>query len=171
MSKNFELLQNLAKERDLFDTGSGTGTGTGTNTGTAVISEARPVEVNPMGGSPLQLAADEGQRDELGKLVQRVFLQREPEAFRSVLFCGTEPGNGCSWTCARAAEILASQVRASVCVVDANLRAPSHSLPAIPSEASSARFVTILPYSAAGPIPPAAGLCSVPIVCARAWRN
>ena len=73
MSKNFELLQNLAKERDLFDTGSGTGTGTGTNTGTAVISEARPVEVNPMGGSPLQLAADEGQRDELGKLVQRFF--------------------------------------------------------------------------------------------------
>jgi Mrp family chromosome partitioning ATPase len=125
MSKNFELLQNLAKERDLFDTGSGTGTSTGTNTGTAVISEARPVEVNPIGASPLQLAADEGQRDELGKLVQRVFLQREPEAFRSVLFCGTEPGNGCSWTCARAAEILASQVTASVCVVDANLRAPS----------------------------------------------
>jgi Mrp family chromosome partitioning ATPase len=121
MSKNFELLQNLAKERDLFDTVAGVGPETGM--GTSVMSEARPVDVIPP-QSPLQLAADEGQRDELGKLVQRVFLQREPEAFRTVLFSGTEPGNGCSWTCARAAEILASQVTGSVCVVDANLRSP-----------------------------------------------
>jgi protein-tyrosine kinase len=89
----------------------------------AVISPVRPVDVPPV-QSPLQLAADDGQRDELGKLVQRVFLQREPEALRTVLFSGTEPGNGCSWTCARAAEILASQVSGAVCVVDANLRSP-----------------------------------------------
>jgi Mrp family chromosome partitioning ATPase len=85
---------------------------------------ARPVGVNPVESSPLQLAADDGQRDELGKLVQRVFLQSAPDELRCVLFSGAEPGTGCSWTCARAAEILASQVAASVCVVDANLRAP-----------------------------------------------
>lgn len=121
MSKNFELLQNLAKERDLFDTATGTGADMGTRT---VVMSPAPTVAVPSVQSPLQLAADDGQRDELGKLVQRVFLQREPEVFRSVLFSGTEPGNGCSWTCARAAEILASQVTGSVCVVDANLRSP-----------------------------------------------
>jgi Mrp family chromosome partitioning ATPase len=41
-----------------------------------------------------------------------------------VVFAGTEAGNGSSWICARAAEILASKVTGTVCVVDANLRAP-----------------------------------------------
>jgi len=116
MSKNFELLQSLAKERDLFATNAGP---MAAEVMPAVMPTEPPVDVRP-----LQLAADEGQREELGKLVQRIFLQREPGAVRSVVFSGTEPGNGCSWTCARAAEILASQVTASVCVVDANLRSP-----------------------------------------------
>jgi len=38
---------------------------------------------------------------------------------------GTEPGAGCSWICAHAAEILASQVSGSVCVVDCDLHTPT----------------------------------------------
>jgi protein-tyrosine kinase len=112
MSKNFELLQNLAREHELFTTS--------TVPTEPVASSAAP----PIQNSPLELSANAAQRDELGKLVQRIFLQSETQAVRSVLFSGTEQGNGCSWTCARAAEILASQVSASVCVVDANLRSP-----------------------------------------------
>jgi Mrp family chromosome partitioning ATPase len=109
MSKNFELLQNLGKEHDMFATG----------VATAAPPVSQLVEV-----APLQLEMYESQRDELGKLVLRLFLQPETERSRCVMFAATEPGNGCSWTCARAAEILASQVAGSVCLVDANLRSP-----------------------------------------------
>jgi capsular exopolysaccharide synthesis family protein len=123
MSKNFELLQSLAKERDVFETGPASSHDLfETGAGTAVIAPApRPAGAGSL--SP-QLAMGEGQKDEIGKLVQRIFLQREPGSVRSVLFAGTEPENGCSWTCARAAEILASHVSSPVCVVDANLRSP-----------------------------------------------
>jgi capsular exopolysaccharide synthesis family protein len=58
------------------------------------------------------------------KLVQRLFLLPGREAPRMVLFCGVGKGDGSSWVCLRASEILAAQVNASVCVVDANLHAP-----------------------------------------------
>jgi Mrp family chromosome partitioning ATPase len=61
-------------------------------------------------------------RDEITKLVQNLFLL--PEGPRRVVFSGTESGCGCSWTCAHTAEVLASQVCGSVCVVDCNLRSP-----------------------------------------------
>lgn len=131
MSKNFELLQNLAKDRDVFETSPVSSrevfeasplTTREMFEETAVISPApRAVGV---GSLTPQLAMGEGQRDEIGKLVQRIFLQGQPGAIRCVLFAGTEPENGCSWTCARAAEILASHVTSPVCVVDANLRSP-----------------------------------------------
>jgi capsular exopolysaccharide synthesis family protein len=63
-------------------------------------------------------------QDEATKLVQRVFLWPGSEAPRMVLFCGVEKGDGSSWVCLRASEALASQVKASVCVVDANWHAP-----------------------------------------------
>jgi capsular exopolysaccharide synthesis family protein len=58
------------------------------------------------------------------KLVQRLFLLPGSDAPRMVVFCGVETGDGSSWICVRASEILASRVKASVCVVDANLHAP-----------------------------------------------
>ena len=61
-------------------------------------------------------------RDEISKLVQKLFLGAQGP--RRVVFAGTEPGSGSSWTCARVAEALASQGRGSVCVVDCNLRTP-----------------------------------------------
>jgi capsular exopolysaccharide synthesis family protein len=67
---------------------------------------------------------EEKQRDEVMKFVQQVFLMPGAEAPRTVVLTATEPGNGCSWICCRAAEILASQVKGPICVVDANLRSP-----------------------------------------------
>ena len=83
-----------------------------------MVTPAQPVELQP-----LQLKMEEAQRDEIFKLVQRVFLM-PGEKSRVVVVSGMEAGNGCSWICARMAEVLASQTSGSVCVVDANLRSP-----------------------------------------------
>jgi polysaccharide biosynthesis transport protein len=61
-------------------------------------------------------------REQVTKLVQRLFLVG---ASRQVVFTGTEAGNGCTWICAHAADILASQVAGSVCVVDFDLTYPT----------------------------------------------
>jgi capsular exopolysaccharide synthesis family protein len=115
MSRNFELLQNLGKEQDVFQ---------------ADLLEVTAVPLPPpaplldVKPAPLMLPMDEGQKDEMAKLVQRLFLVPGMDAPRVVVVSGTESGSGCSWVCARMAEMLASQVSASVCVVDANLGAP-----------------------------------------------
>jgi capsular exopolysaccharide synthesis family protein len=104
-------MQNLGKERDVFQ----------------APTEARPtVSPTPLvvDLQPLQLKMEETQRDEIFKLVQRVFLVPGAEKSRLVVVAGMESGNGCSWICARMGEVLAAQVSATVCVVDANLRSP-----------------------------------------------
>lgn len=97
MSKAFELLQNVEAER-----------------GTAM----GPVPVNGHRARPS--VVDE---EEISRLVQRVF--RAPDAPRSVLFAGIDPGDGCTSICTSAAENLATTVPGSVCLVDANVRNPS----------------------------------------------
>lgn len=64
-------------------------------------------------------------REEELKLVQRVFLGAEQGSPRIALFSGLEPGGGCAAICARTGEILASQAKGTVCLVDADFRAPS----------------------------------------------
>jgi protein-tyrosine kinase len=117
MSRNFELLQNLGKEHDMFQ-------------GDlepilepAPVSAPQSASLPELEPAPLRLNMEEGQRDELARVVQRLFLPGA-EAARAVVMAGSETGSGCSWVCARMAEILASQVSASVCVVDANFAAP-----------------------------------------------
>jgi hypothetical protein len=56
------------------------------------------------------------------QLVQRLFFLPRNEAPQVVVFCGVGPRDGAELVCARAAEILASQVREPVCLVDANLK-------------------------------------------------
>ncbi len=120
MSRNFELMQNLGKEREMFEAvPEPSSTVAGAATATATQFAPAPLELQP-----LQLQMEAGQRDEVFKLVQRVFLTPGAEKGRLVVVAGTESGNGCSWICARMAEVLASQVSGSVCVVDANLRSP-----------------------------------------------
>ena len=103
-------MQNLGKERDMFQA----------PTAAPIISPTPQV----VDLQPLQLKMEEAQRDEIFKLVQRVFLVPGAEKSRLVVVSGMESGNGCSWICARMGEVLAAQVSATVCVVDANLRSP-----------------------------------------------
>lgn len=140
MSRNFELLQNVGREQEFFKPEG--------VVKERVLTERLPLpvpehplpepQVAPAGMSgaaaaaapapsaePLQFAMESSQLAELAKLVQRLFLLPGGESPRTVVFTGSEPGDGCSWICARVGELLASQVAGSVCLVDANLQSPS----------------------------------------------
>lgn len=106
MSKNFELLQQLGKEQEVFLAQPD-----------ALADPASIKRPEPHLHGP--------QAEEVGRLVQRVFLLSPNMPHRMVVFTSAEAGSGCSWMCQHAGEILASQVAASVCVVDANLGSPS----------------------------------------------
>ena len=113
MSRNFELLQRMGREQALYTTPS--------------VAEAEPVADQPVVfsdpvASPLAMVG--GEIEEFTKLVQRLFILPGNESPRTVVFAAPERGNGCSWVCARVAEVLASQGSRSVCLVDANLRRP-----------------------------------------------
>jgi len=110
MSRNFELLQRVGKEQSLFQAGAGV--------------EAAPKVSRPAPTTEPRLKMEGKELEEVTKLVQRVFLLPGSEAPRTVVFAAPESGNGCTWISARAAELLASQVAGSVCLVDANLRNP-----------------------------------------------
>jgi len=104
MSRNFELLQQIEKEHEVLPT----------LTRPAISGNGRKA----------RLDLEAISREERMKLVQRLFLLPGSEAPHLVVFCGVETGDGSSWVCAHASETLASQVKASVCVVDANMRTP-----------------------------------------------
>lgn len=124
MSRNFELLQQLGKEEALL----------GADPVAAPVVEekaprlvaepmvSRPPVTEPVFTEP-QLELNTAELEQLTKLTQRIFMMHDNSP-RVVVFTATESGNGCSWICARAAELLASQATGSVCLVDANLRSP-----------------------------------------------
>jgi polysaccharide biosynthesis transport protein len=115
MSKNFELMQQAASDRQLQSM-----------VGQPVISARKSLNGNGHGnGNGNGLDLDRFAREEGLKLVQRVFLLQSSAAPRVVMFVGVDSGNGCSRICAETAEVLAANVTRSVCVVDANLRTPS----------------------------------------------
>ncbi|HYR90315.1 MAG TPA: CpsD/CapB family tyrosine-protein kinase [Terriglobia bacterium] len=62
--------------------------------------------------------------EETIKLVRRVFFSGATTP-QVVVFSGIEHGSGCSWVCARTAQVLAAHVESPVCLVEANLRFPS----------------------------------------------
>lgn len=62
---------------------------------------------------------------EIVKLVQRLFFPSNSRAPRLVVFSGVDEDTGSSDICSRVGEVLAAQVPGSVCLVDAQLRAPS----------------------------------------------
>jgi protein-tyrosine kinase len=64
------------------------------------------------------------EQEELLKLVRRVFLSPNSDNPRAVTFSSVE-GNSSSEICLRTGEVLAAQGSMSVCLVDANLYAPS----------------------------------------------
>jgi len=84
----------------------------------------RGVESEPQpqhGGRPRW---DKRARDEVVKLVQRVFVFPSPDSARLVVFAGVDTGRGSSEICFCAGEVLAAQTSGSVCLVDANQRTP-----------------------------------------------
>ncbi|SRR5579871_574868 len=114
MSRNFELLQRIGREQALY--------------ASAPAPEVEPVAEQPVVFSEpftSSLGMSDSELEEFTGLVQRLFVMPGNDSPRSVVFAAPERGNGCSWVCARVAEVLASQVSGSVCLVDANLRHPS----------------------------------------------
>jgi polysaccharide biosynthesis transport protein len=124
MSRNFELLQRVEMKRGAERNGE---------MGLDQEQPPTPVLVSPPGVAEAESAptpdnvsitldTDVIARGEILRLVQRLFLQ--PNGVKVVTFTGVAEGDGCTWLTARAAELLASQTAASVCVVDGNLHAP-----------------------------------------------
>jgi protein-tyrosine kinase len=106
MSRNFELLQNANRSFEVLS------------------PEVEPESVaDAPAEAPFPLRMEGTELDELTKLVSRVFVSGS-ESPRQVMFTGTEPDAGGNRICARTAEVLASHLNGSVCVVDANLRNP-----------------------------------------------
>jgi len=111
MSKNFELLRNVGRSSEVFQTE------------TEVEAESEPTAFTVTDG-PLPVAVEGIELDEFTKFVSRVFLSGT-EAPRQVAFTGIEPGSGSSRICVGAAEVLAAHASGSVCLLDANLRTPT----------------------------------------------
>jgi capsular exopolysaccharide synthesis family protein len=112
MSKNFELLQQVDLNGGLAPA--------------PVAPFVAPLPFRPGNGHApgTRLDLDRVTQEEMLRLVQGIFLTPGVTA-RVVMFAGIDSGNGCSHVCAQAAEVLASNVAGSVCLVDANLRTPS----------------------------------------------
>ncbi|HXH50631.1 MAG TPA: CpsD/CapB family tyrosine-protein kinase [Terriglobia bacterium] len=104
MSRNFELLERASRELDSYTLGK------------ELIPRAERVSPPP--------DARTLSREELIKLVQRIFLLDHNQR-RMVMFTAVENSTGCTSICAGAAETIAAQVDAPVCVMDANLRRPA----------------------------------------------
>jgi capsular exopolysaccharide synthesis family protein len=114
MSKNFELLQQVDRNGGLAPAP------------VPVAPFVAPLPFRPGNGHApgARLDLDRVTQEEMLRLVQGIFLTPGTTA-RVVMFAGIDSGNGCSHVCAQAAEVLASNVAGSVCLVDANLRTPS----------------------------------------------
>ncbi len=105
MSKNFELLYQAGKAAGMLR---------------AEVEPAEPTALPEVSTSVPALKIDGMARDEVSKLVHRLFFLPGADAPRHVVFTGTEQGHGCTWMCAHVGEVLASQTASTVCLVDCN---------------------------------------------------
>jgi protein-tyrosine kinase len=151
MSKNFELLQQIDHEQDLFQT-SGKPAGVVGATGRipkpaegsafrkrAFKSRSLPMRWPALIGEKAnywrtqiwgqrnvrETDQDAITREEEVKLVQRVFSVGGNIVRQVVLFSGIDEEAGCTSICLRAGEILTTLVEGPVCVLDAALRSPT----------------------------------------------
>ena len=151
MSKNFELLQQIGKEHNLFETSGSSSAAVKTPdyqpAATAEIAIPKPQPKTPKieirwpeqvkekakiwsrEASKEKPAGALGwakitRREEL-KLVQRIFPANGSAENQVVIFSGAEHGYAASGICARSCEVLASRGDAQVCAVDAAVESPS----------------------------------------------
>jgi protein-tyrosine kinase len=109
MSRNFELLQEVGIRPQ-----SAPPSGLHASSLPEVMS-SRDARRN---GAPFDLNLHA--RAEYLKLVRGLFLEQTEKTPRVVVFAGIDDGSGSSRICASVADVLAAEVRQSVCVVDAN---------------------------------------------------
>jgi hypothetical protein len=112
MSKNYELLQQ-----------AGFGIDAARTFATGKRSVAADYVSSP--SSEVLASLDPTVREEMLKLVQRLFLTTESVAPKAVLFAPVDNNCGCGWLCSVVAKLLAKSVTGSVCLVEGNLRSPS----------------------------------------------
>jgi Mrp family chromosome partitioning ATPase len=75
-------------------------------------------------GRPYRFYLSKAAQQQVVKLVQRVFVIPESVGPRVVVFSSVDQGHGSGEICCQAVDVLATQVSGSICLVDANLRAP-----------------------------------------------
>jgi len=124
MSRNFALLQIAGKEQEFFQPASSPPKPE-LVTVAAPAAELETVSAHSIfqgrpDQEPLRFEMESWQLEELTKLVRGIFLEPGGECNHAVVLASTESGNGCSWICARAGELLASRVAGRVCLVDAH---------------------------------------------------
>jgi Mrp family chromosome partitioning ATPase len=127
MSRNFELLRRAGKAEVLFyrpggDRLSDTGGRTQSDREIAAGKIAKAEKDGALRRGP---DLSQSTQEEAAKLVQRVFVFSNSHAARMVVFSSADERSGSGEICFRAGEVLAAQRSGSVCLVDANLRAPS----------------------------------------------
>ena len=120
MSKNFELLQRVAKNEYFSVPEEPVPVPPKAPALVSVKKEPADLEI-PKLVPPKKEPPD----PEITKLVQRLFLQAGKESGPKVVsFSGIARDDRSSWICARAGEILAEQADTSVCMVEANFWSP-----------------------------------------------
>jgi Mrp family chromosome partitioning ATPase len=115
MSTNFEVLERLQQDQELFRVPPVTKTSRNGRRGDGKVSLPDP---------------DGFTREEILRLVHCLFLTANgnghcPGSPRQVVFCGIDEADGSNLVCAQVARCLAEEVPSQVCIVDANLRSPS----------------------------------------------
>jgi len=123
MSKHFELMQQIEKER---------AEGAAAEAVPAVHPEPAAPAVNGNDGNDgnhFQVPAGQRADEDTLRLVQQVFLVQCKEPPRVVVFASVDHGNGCSRISAAVAETLGRNNHGRVCLVEANFRSPA--LPAM----------------------------------------
>jgi hypothetical protein len=111
MSRNFEVLEQLQQDRELFHV--------------PPIKKAAPGSGEPTDSKVSPSDPDAFVREEILKLVRCLFFA--PDGLnvpKRVVFCGIDEIHGSNLLCARVARSLAEQVHSQVCVVDANASVP-----------------------------------------------
>jgi MinD-like ATPase involved in chromosome partitioning or flagellar assembly len=114
MSRNLEVLEQVQQDRELFRV--------------APVASIGPVHGKRANVSGPDFGTDAVGREQLLALAQRLFLATDSKPDtgpRQVVFCGIDEAEGTSVLCAQLGRLLASQVASRVCIVDANVRAPS----------------------------------------------
>src|SRR5258707_9766575 len=131
MSRNYELLRLMHRERELFQRALPPDASNVRENEVSRLTEIEKRLIEDAAPSTGAQAASVSQqaaglaRGETCKLVQRLFLGASSTAPRAVVFSPVEQNKEHHWIAAQVAELLASHTQESICLVDTNLANPS----------------------------------------------